>query len=223
MIDTCARKGLRLRQLTAFLTSAPILASSATVNSFSAKATGHTVPSSRFALSLNPNVAYRALNLCALWKKQTTSLSPSAAFACGPRRASAFSSWMRSFIAARSSSESPLDILSVVRMLLAGFRVVFTLGLLHAAPEEVRERPEHGGARRPAPRLRAIAHREVGDERRAQGDGEAGVGPFLEPRGHRRQQDHHAEKLGPRELHAEVIGEAEVSERLRHLWQAQLR
>src|ERR1700730_2876016 len=35
-------------QLTAFLTSAPILASSAAVNSVSAKATGHMAPSSRF-------------------------------------------------------------------------------------------------------------------------------------------------------------------------------
>src|SRR6266513_1295390 len=65
--------------LTAFFTSAPILASSAAVNSLSAKATGHTVPSSRFALSLKPNVAYLALNLCALWKKQTT--LPSLAYA----------------------------------------------------------------------------------------------------------------------------------------------
>src|SRR5207247_1102196 len=59
-------------QLTACFTSAPILASSAAVNSFSAKAVGHMWPSSRFALSLNPNVAYRVLNFCALWKKQTT-------------------------------------------------------------------------------------------------------------------------------------------------------
>src|SRR5881296_2706966 len=66
-------------QLTAFFTSAPILASSAAVNSFSAKATGHMVPSSRFALSLKPNVAYLALNLWALWKKQTT--LPSLAYA----------------------------------------------------------------------------------------------------------------------------------------------
>jgi len=71
------RAALRLEvqrppQLTAFFTSAPILTSSVAVNSFSAKATGHTVPSSRFALSLKPNVAYLALNLCALWKKQTT-------------------------------------------------------------------------------------------------------------------------------------------------------
>src|SRR6266550_5469327 len=50
-------------QLTAFFTSAPILASAAAVSSFRAKATGHTVPSSRFALSLKPNVAYLALNL----------------------------------------------------------------------------------------------------------------------------------------------------------------
>src|SRR6266704_6242464 len=40
-----------MTQLTAFFTSAPILALSAAVNSFSAKATGHTVPSSRFAFA----------------------------------------------------------------------------------------------------------------------------------------------------------------------------
>src|SRR6266513_1496904 len=59
-------------QLTAFLTSARLLASSAAVNSFSAKAVGHMAPLSRFALSLKPNVAYLVLNFCALWKKQTT-------------------------------------------------------------------------------------------------------------------------------------------------------
>src|SRR5438309_3566575 len=59
-------------QLTAFFTSALILASSVAVNSFSAKATGHRRPSSRFAVSLKPNVAYLVLNFCALWKKQTT-------------------------------------------------------------------------------------------------------------------------------------------------------
>jgi hypothetical protein len=53
-------------QLTALFTSAPILALPAAVNSFRAKADGHMVPSSRFALSLKPNVAYLALNLCAL-------------------------------------------------------------------------------------------------------------------------------------------------------------
>ena len=51
-------------QLTAFFTSAPILASSAAVNSFSAKAVGHMAPSSRFALSLKPSVAYLVLNFC---------------------------------------------------------------------------------------------------------------------------------------------------------------
>src|SRR2546425_2697810 len=66
-------------QLTAFFTSAPILASSAAVNSFSAKATGHRAPSSRFAASLKPNVAYLVLNFCAGWKWQTT--SPSLAYA----------------------------------------------------------------------------------------------------------------------------------------------
>ena len=29
-------------------------------------------PSSRFAASSKPSVAYRALNFCAAWKKQTT-------------------------------------------------------------------------------------------------------------------------------------------------------
>src|ERR1700680_3451125 len=36
-------------------------------------------PSSRFALSLKPNVVYLVLNFCALWKKQTT--LPSLAYA----------------------------------------------------------------------------------------------------------------------------------------------
>src|SRR5438270_4846172 len=69
-------------QLTAFFTSAPILASSAAVNSFSAKAVGHMAPSSRFALSLKPSVAYLVLNFCAVWKKQTTLPSlPAVAYA----------------------------------------------------------------------------------------------------------------------------------------------
>src|SRR5574341_2204700 len=137
-------------QLTAFFTSAAILASSAALNSFSANAVGHMAPSSRFASSLKPNVAYLVLNFCALWKKQTTlpslayagipyqvfgerpgalalmiawsrlamarsgsdisaifastALSPSTWSPRGPLRACAFSSWARSFIAARSSS-----------------------------------------------------------------------------------------------------------------------
>lgn len=53
-------------QLAAFFTSVVIVASSAAVNSFSAKATGHRAPSSRFAASLKPNVAYLVLNFCAL-------------------------------------------------------------------------------------------------------------------------------------------------------------
>jgi hypothetical protein len=56
-------------QRTAFLTSAPILFSSAAVNSLRAKATGHMASLSRFASSLKPKVAYLDLNFCALWKK----------------------------------------------------------------------------------------------------------------------------------------------------------
>src|SRR3989442_12095979 len=48
-------------------------------SSFSAKAVGHMALWSRFAVSLKPNVAYLALNLPALWKKQTT--LPSLAYA----------------------------------------------------------------------------------------------------------------------------------------------
>src|SRR6185437_10528577 len=69
-------------QLTAFFTSAPIFASSVAVSSFSANAVGHMWPSSRFALSLNPSVAYLVLNCCELWKKQTT--LPSLAYAGMP-------------------------------------------------------------------------------------------------------------------------------------------
>src|SRR2546422_3712457 len=164
-----AEDGIRDVAVTGVQTCALPISSAAAVSSFRAKATGHTVPSSRFALSLKPNVAYLALNLCALWKKQTTlsslpyagipyqvlgervgalalmmawsrsamarsgfgisaifastSLSPSACFARGPRRASAFSSWTRSFIAARSSSVNPLTALPVTVALLADFCV----------------------------------------------------------------------------------------------------
>ena len=45
---------------------------SAAVNFVNAKDVGHIVPSSRFARSRKPIVAYLAVNLCALWKKQTT-------------------------------------------------------------------------------------------------------------------------------------------------------
>ena len=38
--------------------------------------------------------------------------------------------------------------------------------------------------------------------------------PTLQTRRHRREQQHQAEELGPRELHAEVVGEAEAGGRL---------
>jgi hypothetical protein len=82
MLEEDARSvaiGLLSPQLTAFFTRAPILASSAAVNSFSAKAVGHMAPSSRSAWCMKPNVAYLVLNFCALWKKQTT--LPSLAYA----------------------------------------------------------------------------------------------------------------------------------------------
>jgi hypothetical protein len=49
-------------QLTAFFTSALILASSMGGNSCSAKEVGHIFPSSRFAAGLKSNVAYLSLN-----------------------------------------------------------------------------------------------------------------------------------------------------------------
>jgi hypothetical protein len=55
---------------TDFLTSAAIFFSAAAVNFFSAKEVGHMAPSSRFAVSLKPSVAYLDLNLFALWKKR---------------------------------------------------------------------------------------------------------------------------------------------------------
>jgi hypothetical protein len=60
----------------------------------------------------------------------STALSPSALSARGPRRAAAFSSLARSFIAPRSSSENPSDVLSVAVALLAGFCVSFNAGFL---------------------------------------------------------------------------------------------
>src|SRR5919109_4036990 len=52
----------RCHQLAAFFTSAAILASTAAVKSVRAKAVGHMAPSSRFALSWKPSVAYLDLN-----------------------------------------------------------------------------------------------------------------------------------------------------------------
>src|SRR5215217_7334882 len=162
-------------QLTAFFTSAASRASSAAVNSVSAKEVGHMVPLSRFATSLKPNVAYRELNFCAGVKKQTTlpslayagipyhvfgersgalaliiawSRSAIARSASGispifastslsaparePRRASAFSSRARSFIAARSSSVKPFVFLLLAVALLTDFCVPFFAGFLSA-------------------------------------------------------------------------------------------
>src|SRR5262249_61385810 len=67
--------------------------------------------------------------------------------------------------------------------------------IFRTAPKKIREAPENAGGGGIAPRLRAIADREVGDERRADVDGEAGVGPLLEPRRNRRKQQHHADEL----------------------------
>src|ERR1700686_2961030 len=57
-------------QLTAFFTSAPILALVGGGQLLQREGVGHMLPSSRLALSLKPTVAYLALNVCALWKKQ---------------------------------------------------------------------------------------------------------------------------------------------------------
>ena len=141
-------------------------------------------PSSRFASSLKPSVAYLDLNFCAPWKKQTT--LPSLAYAgipyqslrredwragfddrmeplahgairfrhlgdlrehgalpvrlvrARPRRASAFSSWARSFIATRSSSVNPVDAVPVAVLLLADFCVPFFAGFLSAIAKHLR-------------------------------------------------------------------------------------
>src|SRR5207244_7526011 len=53
----------------------------------------------------------------------STAVSPSALSARGPRRAAAFSSWMRSLIATRSSSVNPLNVLPIAVVLLADFCV----------------------------------------------------------------------------------------------------
>ncbi len=61
-----------LAQLAAFLTNAPIFASTSLVNSFSANEAGHMAPSSSLAVSLKPKVAYLTLNFSAPWKKHKT-------------------------------------------------------------------------------------------------------------------------------------------------------
>ena len=71
------REDLRARevgpgpQLAAFFTSLAILASAAGVSSFNAQDVAHNSPSSRFAVSLKPIVAYLALNFALSWKKKT--------------------------------------------------------------------------------------------------------------------------------------------------------
>src|SRR5437762_847329 len=62
----------------------------------------------------------------------STALSSSALSARGPRRAAAFSSWTRSFIATRSPSVNPRDVLPIAVVLLADFFVVLFLGFLSA-------------------------------------------------------------------------------------------
>src|SRR5215510_11785127 len=80
----------------------------------------------------------------------STSLSPSALFLFA--RASAFSSWARAFIAARSSSVNSLDFLLIAVVLLAGFCVSFS-GLIGTSFEEmigVGSMPLFGGRLQPA-------------------------------------------------------------------------
>src|SRR5713101_5296720 len=60
----------------------------------------------------------------------STALSPSALSASGLGRAAAFSSWMRSFIAPRSSSVNPLNFLLVAVVLLADSCVPFCAGFM---------------------------------------------------------------------------------------------
>jgi len=62
----------------------------------------------------------------------STALSPSALSPRGPRRASAFSSWMRSFIATGSSSVNPLDFWPIAVVLTADFCVSF-FGLMETS------------------------------------------------------------------------------------------
>ena len=59
-------------QPTARVTRSWICFSTTGVTSVTAYELGHIVPSSSWALSLNPRVAYRVLNLPESWKKQTS-------------------------------------------------------------------------------------------------------------------------------------------------------
>src|SRR5689334_395764 len=108
------------------------------------------------------------------------------------------------------SSEQVLSCATPTPAIILAANQALAGGGLQAAPEEIRKAPEHAGSRRPAPRLRAIAHREVSDQRGGKIDGEAGVGPLLEPCRRRCKYQHHPEELGPREFQPEVGGKAEV-------------
>jgi hypothetical protein len=60
----------------------------------------------------------------------STALSPSALSARWPRRPAVFSSWARSFIAPRSSSVNPSNVLFLAAVLLADFCVSSIAGFL---------------------------------------------------------------------------------------------
>src|SRR5438034_8561875 len=84
----------------------------------------------------------------------STSLSPSALPRRPPRRASAFSSWARSFIAARSSAVNPLDFLLVAAPFVDFCARPFSVALVSAIanllsvlkqPENVAIRVADGG------------------------------------------------------------------------------
>src|SRR5437773_6422376 len=90
-------------------------------------------------------IARSAFGISAIFA--STSFSPSAFFARGPRRASAFSSWARAFIAARSSSVNPVTALPFTVALLAGF-CVCVLGLIEQSSSGRNLCPEFPGPRR---------------------------------------------------------------------------
>src|SRR5260370_4569665 len=83
----------------------------------------------------------------------STALSPSPLSARAARRADAFSSWWRSFIAARSSSVHPSDVLAIA-VLLADFCGSFIAGFLSARSDgddpDSREPPQRRLRRNPS-------------------------------------------------------------------------
>src|SRR5262245_12933535 len=66
------------------------------------------------------------------------------------------------------------------KRLLIGYWIATALFCLQAPPEEVRQCPQPAAARGPTPGLRAVAHRQVSDQRQAEVEREAGVSPLLE-------------------------------------------